>query len=82
MNPFTGILPVDLISFFKEHNVGDGVLVSVNPANYSTLCFWVLGRRELKARELDWMESIYDQYKALTGRPTPKVQDVFRLVLK
>merc|ERR1719209_2113733 len=27
------------------------------------------------------MESIYDQYKALTGRPTPKVQGVFSRVI-
>jgi len=70
-----------MITVLQEHNVGDGVMVSVNPANYATLCFWVLDRRELKAKELDWMGSIYDRYKALTGRPTPKVQDVFSRVI-
>jgi len=70
-----------MISVLQEHNVGDGVMVSVNPANYATLCYWVLDRRELKAKKLDWMESIYDRYKALTGRPTPKVQDVFSRVI-
>jgi len=70
-----------MLSVLQEHNVGDGVMVSVNPANYSTLCFWVLDRREKKAKQLDWVESIYDRYKSLTGRPTPELQDVFSRVI-
>jgi len=70
-----------MLTVLQEHNVGDGVMVSVNPANYSTLCFWVLDRREKKAKQLDWMGTVYDRYKALTGRPTPEVQDVFSRVI-
>jgi len=65
----------------KEHNVGDGVIVSVNPSNYSTLCFWVLDKKTITAPQMDWIGVLYERYKNLTGRWTPIEQQVYSRVI-
>lgn len=79
---FQQLSHVGMMKVLEEHNVGEGVIVSVNPANYATLCFWVLGRHTKKTGEpRDWMESVYNRYKALTGRVMPKEQELYSRVV-
>jgi len=70
-----------MMKVLKEHNVGDGVIVSVNPSNYSTLCFWVLDKKTITAPQMDWIGVLYERYKNLTGRWTPIEQQVYSRVI-
>ena len=70
----------EVLEALKEHDVGDGVLVSVDPNKYDVLRIWVVGKEVEPVEKGPWYTWIFSTVKHWIS-PPPQVERYKRVVV-